>query len=161
MLDQLFGVTGHVSGAQECARAVVVFAYGLVAVRIAGRRSFARWSALDIVVATVVGSSLSRALTGQANLGGTIAATTALMLLHAILARSVARWPWCSKLVEGGPIRLGEAGNLNATLLIRHGVSKVDLDEALHGAGVRDESEARLVVLEPSGRISVLKADVP
>jgi hypothetical protein len=39
---------------------------------VAGRRVFGRWAALDIVVAIVVGSNLSRALTGAAQLGGTL-----------------------------------------------------------------------------------------
>ncbi|MGH8291183.1 MAG: hypothetical protein ACREV7_19635 [Steroidobacteraceae bacterium] len=40
--------------------------------RLAGRRTFARWSALDMIVSIIMGSSLSRALTGAAPLGGTI-----------------------------------------------------------------------------------------
>jgi len=54
----------------------VIFAFGLALVRLAGRRVFVRWAALDIVVAVVVGSNLSRALTGTAPLGGTLAAST-------------------------------------------------------------------------------------
>ncbi len=37
----LFGSTGQITWGQECARAVVIFGYGLVLVRIAGRRIFA------------------------------------------------------------------------------------------------------------------------
>ena len=64
----IFGVDAHLSWAQECARAVLVFAYGLLLVRVAGRRIFGKWSALDIIVSIVVGSNLSRALTGSAEL---------------------------------------------------------------------------------------------
>ena len=39
-LDNLFGVTGQVTWAQECARAVLIFVYGLALVRLAGRRVF-------------------------------------------------------------------------------------------------------------------------
>lgn len=80
--DDLFGITGQVTWVQECARAALIFAYGLLLVRVAGRRAFARWSALDIVVAIIVGSNLSRSLTGSAPLFPTIAATALLMLLH-------------------------------------------------------------------------------
>lgn len=61
----LFGSLGHVSWLQECARAAVIFAYGLVLVRVAGRRVFGKWAALDIIVSVIVGSNLSRALTGK------------------------------------------------------------------------------------------------
>ena len=78
----IFGAMLDLSWVQECARAVLVFAYGLVLVRIAGRRVFGKWSALDIIVSIIVGSNLSRAMTGGAPLWGTLAATTLLMGLH-------------------------------------------------------------------------------
>lgn len=61
-MDVVFGPTGHVTGWQECDRALVVFIYGLAIVRIVGRRVFGKWAALDIIVSVIVGSNLSRAL---------------------------------------------------------------------------------------------------
>jgi uncharacterized membrane protein YcaP (DUF421 family) len=87
---QIFGSGPPLSAAQECARAALVFAYGLLLVRVAGRRVFGKWSALDIIVSIVVGSNLSRALTGDAPLWGTLAATTLLMALHWVLAHASA-----------------------------------------------------------------------
>ena len=63
-LASWFGTPGHVSAAQECARAVIIFIYGVIAVRLAGRQIFAAWAAPDIIVAIIFGSTLSRALTG-------------------------------------------------------------------------------------------------
>lgn len=63
-----FGGTGQITWWQETARALLVFSYGLALVRIAGRRIFGKWSALDIIVSVIVGSNLSRALTGSAAL---------------------------------------------------------------------------------------------
>jgi uncharacterized membrane protein YcaP (DUF421 family) len=89
--EVIFGPTGHISWWQECARAALIFAYGLALVRLAGRRVFGRWAALEIVVAIIVSSNLSRTLNGTAHLGGTLAATTLLMVLHWLLAQGVAR----------------------------------------------------------------------
>ena len=72
VLDDVFGSTVGITWWQECARAALIFCYGLLLVRLAGRRIFATWSALDIVVAIVTGSTLSRALTGNAPLFGTL-----------------------------------------------------------------------------------------
>ena len=52
----------------------------------------------------MVGSNLSRALTGNAHLWGTLAATTLLMALHWLLSHAAARSPWLSHLVEGRSI---------------------------------------------------------
>src|SRR5918911_703391 len=105
--DSVFGSDNHLAWWQECARAVVIFAYGLALVRLAGRRVFGKWAALDIIVSIVVGSNLSRALTGSAALWETLAATTLLMALHWALSHAAARSPRLSHLLEGRSIHLG------------------------------------------------------
>ena len=107
--DEIFGAQDHITPAQECARAVIVFVYGLILVRVAGRRAFGKWSALDIIVAIMVGSNLSRALTGGAGLFGTLLATTLLLVMHWICAQAAARIGWASRLLEGRPVSLGKA----------------------------------------------------
>lgn len=67
----IFGTLGHLTWWQECDRAIV---------RVAGRRVLGKWAALDIIVSVIIGSNLSRALTGQASLAGTLAATTVLTM---------------------------------------------------------------------------------
>lgn len=156
-LEAVFGAQNDLDWGQECARAVLIFAYGLVVVRVFGRRVFGRWSALDIVISIIVGSNLSRALTGNAPLWGTLAATTLLMLLHWVLAQGAARWRWMSKLVEGPSIKLGEGGRANEAVLKRQSVSQADLNEALRQSGLDRVEDSREIVLEPSGNISILK----
>jgi uncharacterized membrane protein YcaP (DUF421 family) len=156
-LDTLFGPTGDISWQQECARAAVIFAYGLLLVRVAGRRVFGYWTPLDIIVAIVTGSTLSRALTGNANLFGTLAATTLLMALHWLVAQACARWPALSSLFEGAPVRIAVDGQLDERVLVRHRLSRSALDGALRNAGIESAAGTRLVVLESSGKISVLK----
>src|SRR3954452_22284637 len=106
----VFGAQGQLLWWQECLRTLLIFAYGLALVRVAGRRVFGKWSALDIIVSIIVSSNLSRALTGSAALLGTIAATTLLMGLHWLLARAAARSPRLSRLVEGPAILLARDG---------------------------------------------------
>ena len=154
----LFGSIGHVSWLQECARVAVIFGYGLVIVRIAGRRVFGKWAALDIVVSVIVGSNLSRALTGQASLSGTLAATSVLMALHWLLAQAVARSAWLAGVLEGASIELGGGGSMDQAAMRRHSVSHRDLEEALHRSSIEDVGNTRRVVLEPSGKINVLKS---
>jgi uncharacterized membrane protein YcaP (DUF421 family) len=157
-LDIVFGPTGHIDWWQECARAVLIFVYGLVLVRLSGRRVFGKWAALDIVVSIVIGSNLSRALTGNAPLWGTLAATALLMALHWLLAQGVARSKYFSHLFEGSVIELARGGDYDKSLFLQHAISEGDLSEALRQAGVERVSETRLIALEPSGKITVLRA---
>lgn len=153
----IFGSGKDLSVAQECARAVLVLAYGLLAVRVVGRRIFGKWSALDIVVSIVIGSNLSRALTGSAPLLGTLAATTVFLLLHWLLAHLAARFPAMSRLLEGQAIMIFKEGKADHGARLRHSVSEADLDEALRQSGMSSVNDARQVTLEPSGKITVLK----
>jgi uncharacterized membrane protein YcaP (DUF421 family) len=157
-LLSVFGTMQHVTWWQECLRATVIFAYGLLLMRATGRRTFGRWSALDIVMSIILGSSLSRALTGSAPLGGTLAAMTLIMVLHWVLARAASSSPRFSALVEGMPVALARAGARDETTMQSYSVSQSDLEEALRGRGVQNLADTRLVMLEPSGKISVLKA---
>src|SRR3954471_16791648 len=109
-MHAIFGSGSDLAWYQECARAAVIFVYGLALVRIAGRRVFGKWAALDIIVSIVVGSNLSRALTGGAALFGTLAATTLLMVLHWFLSHAAARSVRLSELLEGPAIGLAHDG---------------------------------------------------
>lgn len=152
---RIFGATGHFTDAQECARAVAVFLYGYVAVRLVGRRIFGRWAALDIIVSIVIGSNLSRALTGQAPIGGTMLATTVVLGLHWLLAQLAARRAELSHLIEGRSCQLVRDGQALRGPMLRWSISEADLYEALRQRGLRAVEEAEFATLEPSGSIAV------
>jgi uncharacterized membrane protein YcaP (DUF421 family) len=153
----LFGEISHVSVLQECARAVVILAYGLLLVRVAGRRIFGKWAAVDIIVSVIVGSNLSRTLTGNAPMMGTLAATTLLIILHWSLVHLAARSTIVSHMVEGRAVDLSGAHGLDEKARMQHAVSEADLAEALRQSGIERVEDARKMTLEPSGKISVLK----
>jgi uncharacterized membrane protein YcaP (DUF421 family) len=160
VLTSLFGVEHHVSFFQECARAVLIFFYGLVLLRISGRRTFGRWSALDIIVSIVVGSTLGRALTGNAPLPGTMAATAVLVGLHVLVAHAIARYRVLARLIEGESIVLAESGHLDEAARKNSMISRADLNEALRQRGIDGEAQifrVETMRLEPSGEISIIE----
>jgi uncharacterized membrane protein YcaP (DUF421 family) len=77
---------GYQTMAQLSVRAVAMFVFGILCVRIAGRRTFSQAAPLDIIVYLIVGSNLSRIITGKANVFPTMAATLTLVVLHRLLA---------------------------------------------------------------------------
>lgn len=158
MIDAVFGEGSHLLWWQECARALVIFAYGLLLVRFAGRRVFGKWSALDIVVSIIVGSILGRALTGGAPLFGTMAAAALLVGLHWVLAKMTARSPRFADWIEGTPVALVLNGVVQTQNLKREAISERDLHEALREKGLDGPAPVREARLEPSGKITVLKA---
>ena len=157
-MEALFGIKDHISLLQECARAALVFAYGLVMLRLSGRRTFARWSALDIIISIVVGSALARAMTGNAPLAGTLAAVALLTVLHIAFAFAVSRSERLSDLIEGNSVTLSSDGILHHGMRRKHYISSEDLTEALRQQGVERVEDAKAIYLEANGKISVIKA---
>ena len=157
-LHQLFGQSSvHLTAGQESARAVVVFFYGWLLLRLAGRRIFGRWAALDIVVSIMVGSNLSRALTGSAPLLATLVGTTALVGLHWIAATLAVYWRPLDGVIEGKPVQIVRGGQMIEAAMRRLRVTHSDLEEALRDKGLDDLAAVRTATLEPSGKISILR----
>lgn len=158
----IFGIKDHLTTAQEMARAVLIFTYGLLLLRLSGPRMFGHWSALDIVITIMVGSALARAMTGSAPLAGTMAAAAMMAGLHVALAHGVARHGWMARLFEGGPVNLIDHGRIDHAARRRNMISEADLREALRQEGVDGEAHAdnvKSMTLEPSGKLSVVKVD--
>lgn len=159
-LEAIFGVKDHIAPGQECARAVLIFAYGLVMLRLSGPRTFAHWSALDIILSIVIGSSLSRALTGGAPLPGTLAAVAVLVALHLIFAYAVSRSRTFARFIEGIPVPLITHGVMDEKMRLWQAVSKIDIEEALREKqleGLDEIGKVRSLTLEPSGKLNVIK----
>lgn len=144
---------------QECARAVLIFVFGYLLLRFSGRRTFGSWSSLDIIISITVGSNLSRALTGPAPLLGTMAATALLMAMHWMLAKLSAHSETAAHIVEGSPVELGGPGGVNDRLMKAWSISKTDLFEAMRESKVKSFAEVHSVMLEPSGKIHIAKAE--
>lgn len=158
----IFGVQNHLSTGQEGARAVLIFFYGLVLLRLSGPRAFGHWSALDIVMSIIVGSALARAMTGSAPLLGTMLAAAVMSGLHVLLAHGVARSRGLARWIEGVPVQLIDHGRIDEAARKANMISRGDLHEALRQHGIDGEAHAgnvKRMTLEPSGKLSVVKRD--
>ena len=155
LLSDIFGTKNDISAAQECARAVLVFAYGFLAMRLMGRRILGKRSALDILLSVIVGSILGRAITGGAPLGGTIVASWLLMCLHWIAGR---RQPEATDFPNCLRVRQSSSGGMVRSMsrpVGRISIPKVDILEALHQKGLPSIEQADRIIVEPNGKIAV------
>jgi uncharacterized membrane protein YcaP (DUF421 family) len=158
----LFGLQNHLSTAQEGARAILIFVYGLVLLRLSGPRMFGHWSALDFVITIMVGSALARAMTGSAPLLGTMVAAAVMAILHVSLAHCVARSGKLARMVEGTAVTLIDHGRVDHQARKRNMISEADLREALRQEGIDGETHVdnvKVMTLEPSGKLSVIKIE--
>lgn len=160
MLRLLIGPdTGDAAIWQLCVRALIVFIFGIACIRIAGRRTFSKMSPLDIIVAIIVGSNLSRTMTGKAPFLGGLAATLVVVIVHRLLAMASLRWGPLAGIVKAGPAVLIRDGVVDRDALRRHGISDADLAEGLRMEQVDRIEDVRLATLEGGGKISVVPED--
>ncbi len=157
MIRTLIGPdTGDATISQLCARAVILFAFGIVCIRIAGRRSFSQISPLDIIVAIIIGSNLSRTMTGKAPFFGGLAATLVVVILHRVLAMASLRWDGLARWVKSEPVVLVRNGVADEAAMKRHQIARSDLDESLRMETFEHVEDVRLATLERGGKISVV-----
>ena len=152
----LIGPDEAANALQMCVRALLLFMVGIAYIRIAGRRTFAQYSPLDIIVALIVGSNLSRMMTGKAAFFPGLAATFFLVVLHRLVALGSLRFGWLSWLVKSRPITVIEDGVPDPKAMRRANMSEDDLYEAIRMEQIAEPSEVKLGTLEASGRLSVI-----
>jgi uncharacterized membrane protein YcaP (DUF421 family) len=151
------GDPGALSSGQMALRAVIVFAYGLALLRLAGPRILARYSAVDVVVAIVLGSVLSRVVNGSAPMVPTLVAAAVVVALQRLMA-ALAWWSRAvGRALKGRSTRLVVADVADSHAMARHSVSPHDLDEAVRLAGYDPERKpVDQAWLERDGRISIV-----
>jgi len=160
-LEGIFGATHHVNLWQEMARAIMLFFFGLIMFRMSGRRTFARMSALDLVITVVVGSILAQATTGAVPIIPAMGGVSMLVFLHWFMGHLVARSEVLARLVEGKEVILLKAGQIDEKARLHAKISLADLAEALraHGLdGLHEIGKVQKMALEHNGKISLVKS---
>lgn len=148
---------GEIGWAEMSVRALVIFLYGLIVTRLGVWRAFGRWSTPDIIVTIIVGSNLSRALTGPAPLVSTLAATTAFLFFWWIVSFAASRSDTLDWFFKGQAIPLVTGGVVDKEAMRKAVVSKRDLDEGLRQKGVAQSGRVVTAFLERNGNITVIR----
>jgi uncharacterized membrane protein YcaP (DUF421 family) len=141
-----------------CLRAAVVYLAGWAILRLGGNRFLGRETVFDIVLAFVLGSTLSRGINGSAPLLLTLAACALLVVLHHLFAWVSWRSHRWGKILKGAPLTLVEDGRPIKDSLRRYRISPGDLEEALRlSAHVNEPDQVAAARFERNGKISVIQ----
>jgi uncharacterized membrane protein YcaP (DUF421 family) len=147
-------------GAPEMAlRAVVVYVATVAIVRLGKKRFMGRATAFDVILGIMLGSIVSRAVTGNAPLGPALAAAAALMAMHWMFSGLALHWQGFGVLVKGRPRMIVKDGRrIDQELRAAH-MTEHDLMEDLRSAGVDRVEDVREARLERKGAVSVLQSN--
>ena len=110
-----------------------------------------------MVLAIVLGSVASRAVSGTAPFVPTLVATAVLVAIHWLVADLAFRSHRFGLLVKGKPRELVRDGKVIEVEMRRSAISPHDLEEALRQEGVADVAQVASARLERSGNISVVR----
>jgi len=146
----------EVSVAERLVRAIAGYFFLIVLFRIAGKRQVGQLTAVDLVVLMLVSNVMQNAMIGSDNsIGGGMIGVGAIMVLNGLIAFAASRNRRLERLVEGSPTLLVRDGVVDMAALRREFLSLEDLRAALRENGLLEPHEARFVMLEPTGRITV------
>ncbi len=153
-----------ISVVEKIIRPAFVYAFLLIAFRIAGKRELGQLTPFDLIVLLTISNILQNAMIGPDNsLGGGIVGALTVFLLNGLVARLTFRFPRLAKWIEGGPTTLIDDGRIVQTSMRREVMTLEELQRSLrkHDLGWEDISKIRRALLELDGTVTIqLKREV-
>lgn len=158
VLYQIFTADQHnITFWQMAIRGIVTFFLTLILLSVAGRRAFGKYAPFDIVFGIIIGSVISRAITGNANYFGAILTSFTMALVYRILSYARVKSRYVNRILKGNPIPLVRNGKIFEEGLFRGDITKEDIFEAMRENGLDDVLDIREAYLESNGKISIIK----
>src|SRR5271154_3159457 len=150
----------EIPAGEKILRSLIVYFFLLVMFRLLGKREVAQMTVFDLIVLLILSNVLQNAMIGPDNsvVGGLIGASS-ILAINWVVGRAAFSSRWFERAVEGVPILLVHGGQLIDQNMHRVGISREELLSDLRSEGVFSLQDVRAAVLEPSGKLSVLKSD--
>ena len=138
-------------------RAIVVYLFLLIALRLGGRRELGQLTSFDLILLLVLSNAVQNPINAGDNslTGGGISAVT-LLFLNALVGRASYRWGWFERLVQGRPLRIVTDGKVHKRTLERERITLEELRSALRKQGIQHISDCHKVVLEADGTFTAI-----
>lgn len=139
-------------------RAGAVYLFVILALRLTGKRQVSQLSPFDFVLLLILGNAVQNSMNGGDNslVGGLILASV-LICLNWIVGYFNFRNYRARRLFEGRPEVLVHKGHVFEKMLAREKISMSEFHAILRKNGLAGPEEAKLVMLEANGDISVIK----
>src|SRR5918912_2908169 len=120
---------------QMALRAVVVYVVAVLIVRIGKKRFMGRSTAFDVILGIMLGSIVSRAVTGNAPFFPALVAASVLLAMHWLFSALAFRSHLFGKAIKGKPRVLVRDGTIDREAMRQAPISEHDLGEDVSGEG--------------------------
>jgi uncharacterized membrane protein YcaP (DUF421 family) len=151
-----------VPASERVVRAVLIYAFMVVALRVVGKRELGQANTLDLIVLLLVANAVQNGIIGNDNsVTGAVIAATTLFAVNETLNRAEFALPWLSTALEGNATYLIRNGKPIEKALFRSGISLPELRAIARRQGFEELGEVHSAILETNGTISMFKKGEP
>src|SRR5438128_3641121 len=149
-----------VSILENIIRPILVYAFLIAGLRLAGKRELAQLNPFDLVVLLTLSNTVQNAIIGEDNsvIGGIIGATS-LLVINYIVVRFLFGHAGLDRVVEGEPEVLIEKGVLRKDRLKKDLITLPELEAAAHRQGFGSLDEIERAILEPGGTFCFIRKE--
>ena len=139
-------------------RAVVVYGFLIVLLRLTGKRQIGQLAPFDLVLLLVLSNAVQNSMNGGDNslVGGLVSATTLIAVNYAI-GQATFRNKRLEALIEGRPELIIHNGRVFEDAMRNAKLTHHELTAALRQAGCTCAEEVQAAILENNGSISVVR----
>ncbi len=138
-------------------RAIVLYVFVFLLMRLAGRRELSSLQPFDLVLLIIIGDALQQGLTqSDYSVTGAMIAVGTFALLQVATSYLNFRVPWFRPALEGHPIVVVQDGKIIDANLRRERIAVEELAEAMRLQQIASIDEVAWAVVETSGQISFI-----
>ena len=146
---------------EKVVRAVVVYFFLIVVLRVVGKRELGQTNTLDLVVLLLIANAVQNGIIGDdLSVTGAVIGAATLFAVNELLNRTTYFAPWTGRVLEGDPTYLVKDGRPNTKELFRASISLPELRAIARRQGYADLSKVKTAILETNGAVSIFDTDV-
>lgn len=141
-------------------RIAFVYFFLMAALRVMGKRELSEMSAFELVTLLMIPEIFSTALSrDDYSMTNALIGVCTLFTLVFLTSLASFRFKRVEELLEGKPTILVNRGRLVERHLKRERVSPDEIFSEMHKAGVEKLEQVRWAILEPDGKIAIIRDD--
>jgi uncharacterized membrane protein YcaP (DUF421 family) len=139
-------------------RAIFVFAFLYVLLRVMGRRELSSLEPFDLILLIIVGDAVQQGLTqDDYSLTGSVLAVGTIALLQMLASYANFKFPRLRVVLDGEPLVIVQDGEFIRKNMDRERLTEDDVAEEARKQSIGSMDEVAWAVIETSGQISFIK----
>lgn len=143
-------------------RVLVIWLWTVLLLRWIGGRSISQLSLVEFLLVIALGSAVGDALFyPDVPLIHAMLVILLLVLLDKAVDLAIRRWQGAKRVIDGTPLEVIRDGRILCNGMTARGMGAPELMEILRLKGIENLAELRAAYLEPSGMVSIFRAETP